>query len=421
MEKSVQRRIAIVTSIHPDFDGRIWKHARSLAASGWNVDVVAPWPAAGVVMPEGLRLHSFRRVETRWQRPFVIPLRIAAKILPILGACDVVHFHDIDILPWMAVVSLFRPVVYDVHEDYPEEMLVRHWVPRLARRPLAAGVAFGQRLFSAPIRNIVAVCPEIAQAFPSPWYRTITMANYASLRFADEACGDYSDRRSTVVFTGTQHENNGSSLLLEIASRVGRLRPDVRFVAVDRFASAGFREAIFGRMASDKLANVELVPNVAPHELMSLLNRATIGISPNLRVKQQITGSHNKIYEYMAAALPIVASDLPRQAEVVKSSGCGILAQPEDPDSFVRAILRLAHDRQLGQRMGAAGQAAFRERYSWESQLPKLLAVYELVAPCRATARCPERRAKGVIPSAGSHGVACSSALPTPRGRSTCH
>jgi glycosyltransferase involved in cell wall biosynthesis len=379
-----RRRIAIVTSIHPDFDGRIWKHVLSVAAAGWEVEVVAPWQAGNVAMPQGVRLHPFRRVVLRWQRPFLIPVRLAAKLLPLLRACDVVHFHDIDILPWMAIASLFRPVVYDVHEDYPEEMRVRHWVPRFARRPLAAGVALGQRLLSAPIRNIVTVCPEIAAAFPPPWYRTIIMANYASLTLADDAAADHAARRPTVVFTGSQHENNGSSLLLEIAARVGRQRADIRFITVDRFADPAFRGTILGRIAALGLTNLELVPNVRPHELMTVLNRGTIGISPNLRVTQQITGSHNKIYEYMAAALPIVASDLPRQAEVIGGSGCGMLARPEDPDTFVRAILDLAADGNRGRRMGAAGQAAFRERYCWESQVPDLVALYDRITVRRS-------------------------------------
>jgi glycosyltransferase involved in cell wall biosynthesis len=125
--------------------------------------------------------------------------------------------------------------------------------------------------------------------------------------------------------------------------------------------------------------NLEFIPNVRPHELMSVLNKATIAISPNLRVKQQIRGAHNKIYEFMAAGLPIILSDLPRQVEVVGGSDCGILAQPEDTDSFVRAIVELVDNPIRGKQLGMHGQRAFRERYSWESQMPTLLELYERI------------------------------------------
>jgi glycosyltransferase involved in cell wall biosynthesis len=110
---------------------------------------------------------------------------------------------------------------------------------------------------------------------------------------------------------------------------------------------------------------------------MSVLNRATVAISPNLRVKQQIRGAHNKIYEFMAGGLPQVLSDLPKQVEVVGGSDAGIMARPEDPDSFVSAIVSLVDDPALGHRLGMNGQRAFRERYSWESQMPALIGMYE--------------------------------------------
>jgi glycosyltransferase involved in cell wall biosynthesis len=371
------RTIAIVTSIHPDFDARIWKHAKSMAALGWNVELVAPWTLKDERIPPNVRLHPFRRVVSRPLRPLLIPVRIAARLLPLLSRCDIVHFHDIDILPWMSALSLGKRVVYDVHEDYPEEMMVREWVPNPLRRPFAKMLELGQRFFAWPIRNIVLTQPELDSEFAGSRYRKILIYNYAALELAEGAADDYLSRAPTVAFIGSQHTNNGSELLIEIAARVARVRPAVKFIASDRFGSPQIREAAIARMRELGADNITLIPNVRPHELMSVLNRATIAIAPNLRVKQQIRGAHNKTYEFMAAALPIVISDLPRQAEVVGGSECGILAQPEDPQTFVDAIVRLVDDPHAAREMGLRGQAAFRTRYSWESQMPRLAALYD--------------------------------------------
>lgn len=371
------RTIAIVTSIHADFDARIWKHAKSMAALGWNVELVAPWTVRDERIPPNVRLHSFARVRSRLARPFLIPVRIAARLLPILRRCDIVHFHDIDILPWMSALSLLKPVVYDVHEDYPEEMMVREWVPNLLRRPFSKMLEVGQRVFAWPIRNIVLTQPELDPEFRGARFRKVLIFNYAALELADGASDDYMSRPPTVAFIGSQHANNGSDLLIEIAAKVARMRPQVKFIASDRFASPQFRDAAVARMRELGATNMELIPNVRPHELMQVLNRATIAIAPNLRVKQQIRGAHNKTYEFMAAALPIVISDLPRQAEAVGGSGCGILAQPEDPQTFADAVVRLVDDPEAARQMGRRGQEAFRSRYSWESQMPRLVALYD--------------------------------------------
>jgi len=378
-----QRRIAIVTSIHPDFDARIWKHAKAMAAAGWRVDLVAPWVLGTEHIPEGIELHFFRRVRKRMARPILIPARIAARLIPILARCDLVHFHDIDILPWMSLLSLVEKVVYDVHEDYPEEMMIREWVPDRLRRPFAKMLEIGQRVFAWPIRNIVLTQPELDHEFRGRRFRKILMYNYATLDLMQGWRDDYLQRSPTVLFIGSQHVNNGTNLLIDVAGRVAALRPGIRFIASDRFANAELREAAIERMRQVGATNLEFIPNVRPHELMSVLNRATIAISPNLRVKQQIRGAHNKTYEFMAGALPQVVSDLPRQVEVVGGSVCGLLARPEDPESFVSAILKLVDDPVQARELGMNGQRAFREKYSWQSQMPGLIAFYERILGVR--------------------------------------
>ena len=372
-----QRAIAIVTSIHPDFDARIWKHAKSMAAAGWRVELIAPWTRRSEEFPPGITLHPFERVSSRPRRPVLVPLRIASRLRPVLHGVDVVHFHDLDILPWMSAVSLVKPVVYDVHEDYPEEMMIREWVPGLLRRPLALGIGIGQRLFARPIRNVVLTQPELEPEFAGDRFRRLYIYNYASLELTKGWKDDYLSRPPTVLFIGSQHVNNGTDLLIDIAARVRKVRPQVRFLASDRFANPELRAAAVARMEQLGADNMELIANVRPHELMSVLNRATVAISPNLRVKQQIRGAHNKIYEFMAGGLPQVLSDLPKQVEVVGGSDAGIMARPEDPDSFVSAIVSLVDDPALGHRLGMNGQRAFRERYSWESQMPALIGMYE--------------------------------------------
>jgi len=73
---------------------------------------------------------------------------------------------------------------------------------------------------------------------------------------------------------------------------------------------------------------------------------------------------------------PSCTSDLPHPKMVIEDSMSGILAAPEEPNTFVDAICKLVDNRELGYQMGQAGSKAFREKYSWESQVPKLVIFY---------------------------------------------
>jgi glycosyltransferase involved in cell wall biosynthesis len=85
----------------------------------------------------------------------------------------------------------------------------------------------------------------------------------------------------------------------------------------------------------------------------------------------------NKLFEAMAAGVPVVASDLPGMAGIVRETGCGILCDPTDPAAIAAAIRAILDAPQ-------AERVAYRERssaaahgpYSWEAQVEILLAEY---------------------------------------------
>lgn len=360
--------IAFVTSIHPDFDARVWKYAVMLARRGHTVHLVCPWQVSEGEVREGVMLHPFPRARTRLARPVSIPWNLARKLWPLIRTIDLVHFHDIDILPYMAALALFKPVVYDVHENYPEEMLVRQWIPRPLRHLLYHSVRWVQAGLSLLIRNVVLVVPQQQKDFPISALRTAIIRNYASLDLLERVSPDFRSRRAAVVFIGTNYEANGTFLFLEIATRMLARRPDVQFVMIDRWADEPTRKRALALIRERDLKNVTIVPNVLPQDVMEHLNRGTIGISPALRLPKCIRALPTKLFEYMAAGLPIVASDLPTTTRLADETGGVLLCRPEEPNTFAAAIERLVDDREYARQLGQKGQDAFKERFCWESQ-----------------------------------------------------
>jgi len=370
-------RICIVTSIHPDFDKRVWRHAKSLAASGVEVHLICPWniPSGSVI--DGVHIISFEPVKGRLARLFKLPYRMVPLVARIIRHVDLLHFHDIDLLPMMMLARFFRPVVYDVHENYPDEMLVRHWVPNHFRKPLYWLVRYGQYLASLVIQNIVLVVPVQERDFPKRFIRKMLMRNYGSKSLLEQVSGDYLRRARRVAFTGSQYPENGTFLILDIAERLKASGIEVEFLCSDRFANPALRAEFLTRVQGMALKrHVVLVPNVPASEIMSILNQSRIGLLANLRVPKQEKALPTRLFEYMAGGLPVVASDLPLITHYVNDANCGLLANPDAPQSFASAITRLLDDEDLALTMGRQGQAAFIDRFSWESQIPSLMEFY---------------------------------------------
>jgi glycosyltransferase involved in cell wall biosynthesis len=84
----------------------------------------------------------------------------------------------------------------------------------------------------------------------------------------------------------------------------------------------------------------------------------------------------NKLFEYMAAGLPVIASNFPLYKEFVEGNGSGICVDPQDPEAIAKAITWIADHPVEAEQMGRRGRNAVHTRYNWDRESKILLAVY---------------------------------------------
>jgi glycosyltransferase involved in cell wall biosynthesis len=84
-----------------------------------------------------------------------------------------------------------------------------------------------------------------------------------------------------------------------------------------------------------------------------------------------------KMFEYMGAGLPVIASDFPFWRKLIGETGCGVFVDPMKPSEIAQAIeFVLTHPREA-QEMGRRGQAAVLQHFNWESEAAKLVKLYQ--------------------------------------------
>lgn len=84
-----------------------------------------------------------------------------------------------------------------------------------------------------------------------------------------------------------------------------------------------------------------------------------------------------KLFEYMAGAVPVVASDFPLWRSIVGESRCGILVDPRDPSAIAEAARWILEHPTEAEIMGQRGRAAVLERYNWNGEYPRLIQMYD--------------------------------------------
>ena len=151
------------------------------------------------------------------------------------------------------------------------------------------------------------------------------------------------------------------------------------------------------------LGRVVLLPPVPPSELLmwtASADVALMAIAPTT-VNHRYT-TPQKLFESLAAGVPVVASDLPGMAEVVRETRAGILCDPTSPPSIAEAIRRIVTaPPEERTEMRARALRAAHDRYNWEAQLQALFDVYRAILPADARPqREPEDQATIARPKA---------------------
>lgn len=362
-------RICHLTSVHPWQDMRIfWRQCRSLAAAGHEVFLVAPDAPAGEM--EGVHLRPVPKARRRLHR-FLSTGRAVVREGLATGA-DVFHLHDPELIPLGLYLKVRgKRVIYDAHEEIGAQVRTKYWVPPRAR-PTAAYAANGALAVAArTFDGIVAATPRIAETLgPS----AVLVQNFPLL-LPPESAAPYTERDPSLLYIGGLSRIRGITELVTAVDLLAARRP-VRLDLAGDFRPASYEAEV---RSLSGWRHTRFHGWVSPDDGRALAGQARIGVVPLLPAANHLQAYPNKMFEFMAAGLPIVASDFPLWRRLVADAGAGLMANPGDPADLAAKVTWLLDNENEAQAMGAAGRAAVESMYHWENEFVKLLAVYERI------------------------------------------
>jgi len=101
-----------------------------------------------------------------------------------------------------------------------------------------------------------------------------------------------------------------------------------------------------------------------------------------LPLDSYVNAQPTKMFEYMSAGLPVIASNFPVYRKIVESADCGLLVDPLNPAAIADAMLWIMRNPSRAAEMGRNGQRAVADKYNWEHEAESLIATYEeLLSP----------------------------------------
>lgn len=408
----MSRRVALLLNNAFTSDSRSWKLARSLAAAGCEVTVVAraaeglpteeagegfkvvrivqPTPLAWLPTPglpsgaggaaRNIRGRAANTVGRAVQavRYLLLARRWADRIGEAVPAADIWQSEGLITLP-VALRLRARVggrVVYDSRDVHVESARFAR-LPGPWRRLLARGerrwarsadaVVTVSQPYAEILERMLGVAPTIVMNGPLPWTPPDPPERllHAQLGLAPDI--------RVVLHLGAIQPHRGIAELIRAMAWVDR----AVLVVIGDGPEKPACQALASSLPHGE--RVHFLPAAPPDELLPLNASADVHAMPvQPSTLNHVYNTPTKLFDAMGAGTPVVASDLPGMAPIVRDARFGVVCDPSSPEDIARAIrdvLDAPPERRAGFREAAF--AAARGEYAWDRQVERLLGLYD--------------------------------------------
>lgn len=357
--------ICHLTTVHQPFDTRIfYKECKTLLKAGYEVYLVASHDKDE--QKEGVNIVSLPQAKNRFER-MVKKTRLAYKKALEIDA-QIYHFHDPELIPVGLLLEWRgKKVIYDVHEDVPKQILSKTYLPKFIRPLLSKLIEKIEYLASKKFDYIITATPFIKDRFLKNNVNTIDVQNMPILEEFIDIQHNWSYKEKAVCYVGGITKIRGIFEMLDAI----KLLPEINLYLAGPLEYQNFIDDI------KKSENTKFLGFLNRQELKQLFYNCICGLVLFHPEKNHINSQPNKLFEYMSAGLPVIASNFQSWKNIVESNNCGICVDPLNPKDIAEAIKYLVDNPDIARKMGENGRKAVLEKYNWENEAKKLLNVYE--------------------------------------------
>ena len=367
-------KVTHLTSVHPRKDSRIFhKECSSLARAGHSVTLLV----ADGFEPEdlnGVHIESVLPFKNRLLRLLIGPYRFfrAARAF----RADVYHLHDPELIILGILLKIFlgARIIYDAHEDLPKQIFSKQYLPAPLRKPLSRLVQFVQWITLPWLDGLVTATPSIRNSLFKLNKNIVDIKNFPIIGELSTSEDTHATSRA-VCYVGGLFATRGIVELIEAAA----LLPDnIEILLAGPMESESFHRSL---EQMDGWQHTQYLGVLGREGVRDLLSRSAVGMVTLSATPNHLESYPTKMFEYMSAGLPVIASDLPLWREIVEGAQCGVLVDPGDAKAVSEAILAIVDHQGKAKEMGMNGQRAVLEKYNWELEAKRLINFYVMFQP----------------------------------------
>ena len=361
-------KICHITTVHYAKDTRILhRECVSLAENGFDVHLIVAEQED--FEHKGVKVHNInvgaanrlQRMRKTTQVAFQKALSLKAGLY---------HFHDPELLPvGRKLQKAGYPVIYDSHEHVPHQIRTKAYLPKLLRPIIASIYEIYENRMARKMNAIITATDLVQQRFLPMNQNTVAVNNYPRLDTLHPAKPG-TPKTYDVTYVGLINEIRGIRPLLDALTKPG----DWKLCLVGYFQN----QALEAEMkAHPGWKRVQFLGRKSRTEVAEILAQSKIGLVTFLPAPNHNKNQPNKLFEYMAAGLPVVCSHFERWKKIVEGADCGYCVDPANPTEIAQQVNQLLESPTAREKFGINARKAMEEKYNWSTEEAKLIGLYQ--------------------------------------------
>ena len=361
-------KICHISSVHSRHDVRIYiKEISSLRQNGYDVTYIV---ADGKGNDDDNHILDVGKASNRVARIFSVQRKIFQKVMKL--GFDVCHFHDPELMfLGHKLKKKGKKVIYDVHEDLPRQLLSKPYLKLLFPKLISRIVEYLEDRISKKFDYIITATPTINERFMKNVSKARSIMNFPIIDEIDFNENKDFKQKKQIVYIGSITKVRGILELVEACTGL-----DVDLTIAGPFDEVGYKNDL---LELEGWKNVNYRGYADRNEVNRILKDAHVGISVLYPIENYLTSYPVKMFEYMAAGIPVIASNFDLWETILVENKCGLVVEPKDTDEMKKTIEFLIENPELAAEMGKNGRKAVLEKFNWTNEEQKLLSIYKQV------------------------------------------